>query len=557
MSSTQKKPLLGLVMMVRDEADTIRESILSCLPAVDCVVLVDTGSSDDTVDKAIDACSENDIPLHLYRERFIDFGRTRTTSLKLAAPHAEWLLMLSGGETVQEAERTRTYLECINIGDAFNVEVDFGAITYRHPRVTRSDSPWYYKGSTHEALVHPDGMSVSFTIPGTKIIHASDKNPERRRRRWEKDEDLLTRELEDDPDNARAQFYYAQTLECLGRAGAAARFYQKRADNKNGYQPEAYEALLRLARIEPRNAIEHLTRAVGMYPNWPDAPTLIADQYQASKNHGAVFVWARRACELGFNPSTLFSRKHLDQLRWDLLSSSAFYCQQPQLGRRGALHALGNPKTDERIRRTFKFYSTQEHMPGTCVLVTGMGRSGTSLVARIIENLGVDMGPSIDPDETNPDGFCEDKYVLGLLTEGDLHGLSGYLAARVENAGSIVGCKAPRLADHWPQVCATLPKFNRLVVINVTRKLDAAASSYVRCYGGDLETARTFLAKREEAMAEGKHQGDVPWNYWRDVSYEDLCANPSDVVGNLAHMILPRFSGNLINEAAKLVRSDS
>jgi len=79
----------------------------------------------------------------------------------------------------------------------------------------------------------------------------------------------------------------------------------------------------------------------------------------------------------------------------------------------------------------------------------------------------------------------------------------------------------------------------------------------VRCYGGDLETARTFLAKREEAMAEGKHQGDVPWNYWRDVSYEDLCANPSDVVGNLAHMILPRFSGNLINEAAKLVRSDS
>lgn len=499
--SNLKTPLLALVMMVKDEAESIQNSIRSCSDAVDCVVLVDTGSSDDTVAAARAACDEcGSIPLYVYEERFIDFGHTRTTSLQLAAPHATWLLMLSGGETLRNAEHLRSHIEQINDVDALNVEVDFGAITYRHPRITRAGSPWHYKGATHEALVHPKRIAVTQTIPGVQIVHAADKDPQRKVQRWQRDEELLLRDLATNPDDARAQFYYAQTLECLGRNDAAARYYRKRADNQNGYKPEAYEALLRLARLEPQEAIAHLVRAAGMFPTWPDAPTLLAHHYQAQKNHAAVFAWAQSACQTEFSPHTLFSRKHLDQLRWDLLSSSAFYCNKPDIGRLATLQALGmKTSEDQRLRRTFRFYATQERVDGTCVLVTGMGRSGTSLVARLVEKLGVDMGPSIPPDETNPEGFSEDKHVLAMLTEGDLAGVSGYLAARAENTSGLVGCKAPRFADVWDDLLPLLPRFSRLMVIGVVRDVEDAAASYVRCYGGAIEDARKFMSKRRQA----------------------------------------------------------
>lgn len=43
------------------------------------------------------------------------------------------------------------------------------------------------------------------------------------------------------------------------------------------------------------------------------------------------------------------------------------------------------------------------------IIVTGTGRSGTSSVARICRSLDISMGHRFrDPDDTNPEGFCED-----------------------------------------------------------------------------------------------------------------------------------------------------
>jgi hypothetical protein len=53
----------------------------------------------------------------------------------------------------------------------------------------------------------------------------------------------------------------------------------------------------------------------------------------------------------------------------------------------------------------------------TIVCVTGMHRSGTSLLARVVNLLGVDLGPErhlLPPTEDNPDGYWEDNRFVQL-----------------------------------------------------------------------------------------------------------------------------------------------
>jgi len=53
--------------------------------------------------------------------------------------------------------------------------------------------------------------------------------------------------------------------------------------------------------------------------------------------------------------------------------------------------------------------------PPGCVIVAGMHRSGTSLVAGLLEALGVDMGTRLVPaDRANPRGYFEDLDVVGF-----------------------------------------------------------------------------------------------------------------------------------------------
>lgn len=48
------------------------------------------------------------------------------------------------------------------------------------------------------------------------------------------------------------------------------------------------------------------------------------------------------------------------------------------------------------------------------IIVVGPGRCGTSTVARLLVELGVDMGTGFRADPSNPDGFYEDRYIRTL-----------------------------------------------------------------------------------------------------------------------------------------------
>lgn len=78
---------------------------------------------------------------------------------------------------------------------------------------------------------------------------------------------------------------------------------------------------------------------------------------------------------------------------------------------------------------------------GATIAATGMGRSGTTMVARVLLQLGVDMGPELNP------RYAEDDEIVTLLKARDYKGFARLCADRSDRS-PVWGFKCPALRDH-------------------------------------------------------------------------------------------------------------
>lgn len=72
------------------------------------------------------------------------------------------------------------------------------------------------------------------------------------------------------------------------------------------------------------------------------------------------------------------------------------------------------------------------------IAVTGMGRSGTTMVARVMQALGVPLGPDVSAN------FLEEAAIVRMLKAGDYDGFAALCAER-NAAHAIWGFKCPTL----------------------------------------------------------------------------------------------------------------
>lgn len=228
------RPLLSLVLMVKDEAQSIREVLAAALPHVDRVTILDTGSTDGTQDIAREACgSKSGL---LVEEPFVDYATTRNRALEIDAAvssPAVFQLMLSADEYLRNGEALRAHLEKyrdvvdFDVGgklieralvDCHWLRLTIDDTSILVPRVFRTGSPWRYKDDgckVHEYPSHPDPHAFTAVVQGAFIHHVV-ADPERRLNTIvEKHIPLLQSALEENPYNERALVYLAQSYESL------------------------------------------------------------------------------------------------------------------------------------------------------------------------------------------------------------------------------------------------------------------------------------------------------------------------------------------------------
>jgi len=112
------RPLLSAAIIVRDEAEFLHACLSSIKGVCDQIVVVDTGSTDDTVDVARGFGA--DIGFHEWNN---DFAAARNASLEMAT--GEWILYIDADEQLVELDVDSARAELRDRTDAVALRVRF------------------------------------------------------------------------------------------------------------------------------------------------------------------------------------------------------------------------------------------------------------------------------------------------------------------------------------------------------------------------------------------------------------------------------------------------
>lgn len=251
---------LGLVMIVKDEADKIRDTLKRVKPIVSSYTILDTGSTDGTITAVRRAMKGVTGTVH--RGSFHGFAATRTRALQLAQGTADYLLMLDADHTLHvEGEMPEL------TADSYLLRVRSG-IEWRLPLLTRAAHPFEYRGAAHAYLAsdmpHTEESLDWLWIEGGGGVT---------RDKLERDLEALTAEHARNPLDPRTTFYLAQTYKDLDRPHEAIHFYRLRA-SMNGFPEERYVARYELGSLLSEH-VEFRQGAQELLAAWQERPSRV------------------------------------------------------------------------------------------------------------------------------------------------------------------------------------------------------------------------------------------------------------------------------------------
>jgi tetratricopeptide (TPR) repeat protein len=214
------RPLVSATLIVRDEAAVLGGCLESLSGIVDEIVVVDTGSTDES--PALAAGYGARVVHHPWRD---DFAEARNASLDEA--RGSWILYIDADERVIGG--SRDYLEMLLTGAtevAFRLMLKptLGSTPYREYRLWRNDPRIRFEGVIHERVVpaiqrvaEADGCGIG--LADILLQHVGYEGDQTRKHR--RNLPLLRRQLAADPENLFVWHHLARVLTGLGQIDEA------------------------------------------------------------------------------------------------------------------------------------------------------------------------------------------------------------------------------------------------------------------------------------------------------------------------------------------------
>ncbi len=370
------RPLLGLVMIVKDEAHGVVATLDTFLPWVDRVTILDTGSTDGTPDVLRDRLAQSGGwygglgAYTLHEEPFVDFATSRNRALDLHGETSVFTIMPDSDDRLVDGETLRTFLERRRVNTnypAFNINVRMGDLSYYLPLVARTVAKRRYTGRVHEYSPE-SGVNLPASVKLCKHGHAQSLAISQQR--WQRDALWLEEDLVADPTNHRNWFYLGQTYEYLGEPKKALAAYAKRLMLPDGWYEEGFEARFRYAKL-----LHQLGRCWGdvqqaflechqYNPQRAEPLYEIAKYHHGHDDHVLTYLFASAATDRKLPATTFFvDRAVYEWKAADLMTIAGFYLDAETVDRsrcRALLdHMVVNAPEDEqgRIRNNRAFYA--------------------------------------------------------------------------------------------------------------------------------------------------------------------------------------------------------
>jgi len=210
-----KQPTISLAMIVRNEGSRLHECLQDIKDSIDEIVIVDTGSSDNTVEIASEYTDK------VYHFTWCDdFSAARNFAIERV--HCDWVLSLDADERLDMSEGDLRALIDNPEREAYclplhAIQADGNFDRFMVLRLFKNK--FRFKGAIHEQIIIDDPTVLGYTLFPI-LWHSTVSTKERRSRRG-RNIALLKKALSADPDNLFLQYYIGTEWLGLGRTDKA------------------------------------------------------------------------------------------------------------------------------------------------------------------------------------------------------------------------------------------------------------------------------------------------------------------------------------------------
>ena len=293
---------ISLCMITKNEEKFLEQCINSVKEIVDEIIIVDTGSTDNTKNIA------KKFNTKIFDFKWVDdFSAARNESLK----HAEkdWILVMDADEIIEknDLDKIKNSIENTNDFVGFSLEQrsyinnffegavknnsDFELvknypfyISHHLVRLFKNKLGLYFKHSVHELIEDSIiAKNLKYKKPDVVLHHfGSLKNENLISDKTEQYSKIILKQLEEEPENARYNYQAARMF--LGRndISNALRYFQKTAKSNPNYKLVFSEiAKIYLQMNDKNRAIEYFKKSVKHNPNNPSPANNLAVVYMS------------------------------------------------------------------------------------------------------------------------------------------------------------------------------------------------------------------------------------------------------------------------------------
>lgn len=346
---------LILTQIMKNESHVAYRMLDSIKSIVDGICIIDTGSTDDSINVVKRWGDENNIETYVFEKNFDNFESCRNFSFEKAR---EIFLSKKDGNIYYNF--WLDFDEQLIIDPSFNKEsinkdiymfnAFIGQMKYTRNELCRLDKPFQFYGPIHEYIICKDSNITSGMMEGIKVnVHMDGSS-------WQGNVSdkyishahILEKYINGDRKDPRWIFYTAQSYhdsassnnrdENNERLRRSIKYYRERTNRNDGYAEEIYYSQYRIGTImrsleEPWHlTLQELLKAYSMDPLRGESIKVIIDYYLQIGEYNLAYLYSKFA-KVNFHNKNPYPARLLfvdeSLYNWKFLESHAaacFYC---------------------------------------------------------------------------------------------------------------------------------------------------------------------------------------------------------------------------------------
>jgi glycosyltransferase involved in cell wall biosynthesis len=342
---------LVLTQIMKNEAHVITRMLNSIKPIVDIVCLIDTGSTDNTIEVVKNWGQENNIETHVFERPFDNFENSRNYSIQMAREVTKdrgndyWGFWLDADETI---EILPTFNKSGINKDLYMFNTYINVMKYTRNECFKLDKPFRFYGPVHEFIVCDDKNITSGLMEGLNVRVQMDGGswqgniPEK----YKSHAVTLERYIDTNRQDPRWIFYTAQSYHdsaCIPdnreeneeRLRRSMKYYKERISRTDGYPEEIFYSQFRVGTImrvleEPWHlTMNEFLKAYSMDPLRAEPIKAIIDYYLAVGEWHNAYLFSKFA-KLNFHQKNPYPQRLLfvdeSLYIWKILEVHAAAC---------------------------------------------------------------------------------------------------------------------------------------------------------------------------------------------------------------------------------------